>query len=40
MGSGDADPILLCSSRMKGFQGSLYAEHPSHTLQLYNTEAK
>ena len=41
MGSGDADPTLLCSSGMKGCPPQvfrvLYAELPCQTLQLYNT---
>ena len=41
MGSGDADPTLLCSSGItecptKVFR-ALYAELPCQTLHLYNT---
>ena len=43
MGSGDADPTLLCSSRIKGFQGSLCRtslSDTSCTTRIVISEAK
>ena len=41
MASGDADPMLICSSGMKGYSPQvfrvLYTELPCQTLQLYYT---